>query len=114
MPCFTLTLFKANTVYNLEQMIKDQFDVDPAGYEAVASMWPEIIVQSSFENVNSKGEPILIKYGDLNLSGIRYGRQIVPGEVIKWGNGTKFTGTRDKNFMCEEADNVSISVELAG
>jgi len=114
MPCFTLTLFNRNTVYNLEQMIKDQVDVDPAGSEAVASMWPEIIVQSSPDNLNAKGEPIMIKYGDLNLSGLRYGRQISPGEVIRWGNGTKFVGTRDKNFLCEEADNVSISVELAG
>ena len=108
MPCFNLTLAKKNTVYNLEQMIKDQYDIDTPGYEAVASMWPEITVQSSPDNA------VLIKYGDLNLSGIRYGRTISPGEVIKWGGGTKFIGTRDKNFLCEEADNVSISVELAG
>ena len=113
MPCFTLTLFKKNTVYNLEQMIKDQHDVD-TGYEAVASMWPEIIVQSSPDNIDSNGNPIYLKYGDAELSGIRYGRKIGPGDVISWKFGTQFVSTKSKNFLCEEADNMSISVELAG
>jgi hypothetical protein len=113
MPCFTLTLIKKNTVYNLEQMIKDQVDVDP-GYESVASMWPEIIVQSSPDNIDGKGNPIYIKYGDAELSGLRYGRHIGPGEVVSWKLGTQFVSTKSKNFMCEEADGLQISVELAG
>jgi hypothetical protein len=119
MPCFTLTLFEKNKVYNLEKMITDQVgaEIDSAGKVIkVGASWPAIVVQASWDNIvnpgTSREAPAIIKYGCANLSGLRYGLQLKPGDIKEFKLGTQFVSTAGRNFLCEEIDNAQISVEL--
>lgn len=111
MPCFTVTLATKNTVYRLSEMISDQYDVDP-GEPMVAESWREVNIQSSPDNLKADGSPIYIKAGCAELSGLRYGYQLAPGETKRYRLSSAFTSTSDKYFLCEEADDVQLSVEL--
>lgn len=119
MPCFTLTLATRNKVYNLEQMIIDQYaqEVDSTGSPyplKIATTWPEINVQASYDNVDKTGNPVVVKYGCKDLSGLRWGMQLMPGDYIEWRLGTQFISTAGRFFLCEGMDNAQISVELVG
>jgi hypothetical protein len=112
MPCFTLTLIKKNTVYNLEKMIMSQYDINPK----LATTWPAINLQASFDNIVNPGKtserPAVIKYGDGELSGLRWGLQLAPGQIVQWRLGTQFVSTASRNFLCEDMDGAQIAVEL--
>ena len=112
MPCFTVTLAEKNTVYRLSEMIAAQYDVEPNSYP-VAMTWREVNIQASYDNVTADGLMIPIKGGDENLSGLRYGYVLMPGESRNYHPmGSALPATSDKYFMCEEADNMQLSVEL--
>lgn len=113
MPCFTLTLFDKQKVYRLSDLIASQYDVDTAaGEAATARAWREVNIQASPENVDHEGEPLYIKGGCKELSGLRYGYVIAPGETKRYRLSSAFTSTDDKYFLSESADGLQMSVEL--
>jgi hypothetical protein len=111
MPCFTLTLVKKQTVYNLAEMIAAQYDLGP-GEAAVATTWPEINIQASYDNILADESPVAIKYGYSQLSGLRWGRQLLPGDCMEIRLGTQYVSTTGRYFLCEGMDGAQISVEL--
>lgn len=107
MPCYTLTLEKKNKVYRLSELITSQYDLIPP----IATAWQSVSIQASYDNIDKNGNMIPIKCGDETLTGFRYGRVLMPGEPREYREHY-FTKTDDKYFLCEEANNMQLLVEL--
>ncbi len=107
MPCFTLVLEEANTVYRLRELIDDQVTLQ-TGEQSLYTHWQEVNIQSDYDN--SETEPL--KIGDRYLSGLRYGRVLKPGEVKCWNLMPHFTDLGEIYLLCEGAGNQRVAVEL--
>jgi len=115
MPSFTLVLAKRNTVYNLWQEIADQYAPDVVGVP-VASQWPIIRVQANPDNQLPNGTPVnILTSTDAQLSGIRHGRVLAPGDIMELNPGYgKFTSTKSIYLLCQDMDGVQVNVDLVG
>jgi hypothetical protein len=137
MPCYTLTLVKRNTVYQLFQMIVDQYPQDASATPTVnnitsggnicpADAWPKISIQASYDNcVSTTGSavpstaqnanPVMIKMGCAGVSGLRWARQLMPGDYIEmFLDGKSYVNTKRQYFICEQMDGAQIAVDLMG
>lgn len=107
MPCYRVVMSDKNKVYNLADLIAQQWPVD-AGQPKISEGWRSISVQSHYDN--DQANPI--KVGDSDMSGLKYGRLLMPGETKMWHLGTPYVYTKDLNFLCEGAANQELLVEL--
>ena len=89
-----------------------------------ADAWPRVSVQSSYDNcISTTGAPVLstaqnanpaiIKQGCAGLSGLRWARQLMPGDYIElFIDGKSFINTKRQYFLCEQMSGAQISVDL--
>jgi hypothetical protein len=115
MPSFTIVLAQKNKVYNLYQEIANQYLPDTPNVP-VASQWPVIHLQADYDNNLPDGNPAYILTGmDAQLSGLRHGRVLGPGEILSFNLGSgKFVSTSSIYLLCQDRDGVQISVDLIG
>lgn len=115
MPSFTIVLAKKNTVYNLYTEIANQYAPDTNNVP-VSSQWPMIHLQADFDNLLPDSSPANILTGtDAQLSGLRHGRVLGPGDVLSLNLGSgRFLSTSSIYLLCLDKDGVQISVDLFG
>ena len=124
MPCYLLTLTKQTSPQSLADLIRNQYPPYPPAQDittAVNYQTPgiapptscaQINVWAHTKNVDKRGDPIGIKYGDANLSGIRYALVLNPGDYMRWEIPGKGVSTLAKYFLLDEGDDAQLGVEL--
>jgi hypothetical protein len=115
MPSFTIALTKKQVVYNLYQEIIRQYASDTLGVP-VAAQWPEVSIQSDFDNAKPDGSDAVIFTGtDAQLSGLRHGRVLKPGDILRYNPGEgKFMSTTSIFLFSPEVDGLVVNVDLIG
>jgi hypothetical protein len=115
MPSFCIRFSSKQRVYNLYDEIVNQIPEEIVGVK-LSSQWPAINIQASMFNTLSNGDPIPILTGtDSNLSGLRHGRVLLPGDImnLSLGNG-KFVSTKSLYFFFSVGEGAQLNIDLIG
>lgn len=98
MPAFRLVLEDANKVYRLSELLLEQDD-------EIAYQWRQVYMQAPEDNTAD------IKFGDAEVSGLRYGSVLKPGGEKSWDLFPDYVNLMDK-YLFTEADNQELLIEL--